>query len=283
MSGRFSERQGYTGQAREITVRQEAPPELRKAIPRFARDEGMSPREVRNVVCRQLLADPSELNFVDSYILQEVDGLLSHCEWFRVYDFAELFHAKLRRPPVGRVGTTIATTIAGPLIASNAARAKSKAFENRLNKYFLEHGIGWQMSHGKIVHRGSHAFEEATRRAVEVLGETRQQSAKGEIEEALHDISRRPKPDATGAITHAMAALECVARDATNNPKLTLGQLVPLLNLTQPLDKAVHALWGFSSQRARHIQEGQSVGIAEAELVVFVACALCAFVSGDRK
>ena len=167
-----------------------------------------------------------------------------------------------------------------PLMPPEPSRRRSK---NRLNKYFLEHGIGWQMSHGKIVHRGSHAFEEATRRAVEVLGETRQQSAKGEIEEALHDISRRPKPDATGAITHAMAALECVARDATNNPKLTLGQLVPLLNLTQPLDKAVHALWGFSSQRARHIQEGQSVGIAEAELVVFVACALCAFVSGDRK
>ena len=211
-----------------------------------------------------------------SYILREVDELLSHCEWFRVYDFAELFHAKLRRPRLGSVSTDVASSL-------EVARVKATEFEIRLNGYFMEHGIGWQLCDGKIVHRGSDAFEVATSRAVDALGKTGQQTAKGEIEEALQDISRRPEPDITGAITHAMAVLECVAREVTGKPNLTLGKLVPLLGLAPPLDKALDALWGFSSQRARHIQEGQSVSTEEAELVVLVACALCAFLSGSTE
>lgn len=275
MSERSSKREGYTGQAQPITIRQEAPPELRKAIARIARDAGMSPKEIRRVVCRELHADPSEFNVVDSYIMKEVDELLVECEWFRVYDFAESFHAKLRLPPRHGVSTSITGSF-------EVARAKAKGFEARLNRYFMEHGIGWQMSDGKIVHRGSDAFARATQGAVEALDNSGQQTAKDQIEEALRDISRRPEPDVTGAITHAMAALECVGREVTGKPDTTLGKLVSNLDLTPPLDKAVHALWGFSSNRARHIREGESVSTEEAEFVVLVACALCAFLSGDR-
>ena len=190
--------------------------------------------------------------------MKEVDGLLLGCEWFRIYDFVELFHVKLRRSTVGRSTSDIRRSL-------EFAQARANRFEVRLNAYFMEHGIGWQMSEGKIVHRGSDAFETATRSAVESLEKTGQQTAKGEIEEALRDISRRPEPDVTGAITHVMAALECVAREVSGKPKLTLGRLVPLLNLTPPMDKAVDALWGFSSERARHIREGQSVSTEEAE------------------
>ena len=276
MSEKFSQRHGYAGQAREITVRQEAPPELRKAITRMARDAGMSPKEIRKVVCRDLYADPSELSLVDSYIMKEVDELLFDCEWFRVYDFAESFHIRLGLPPGGGVSTSITSSF-------EVARAKARGFETRLNRYFMEHGIGWQMSDGKIVHRGSDAYERATQRAVEALDSSGRQTAKDQMEEALRDISRRPEPDVTGAITHALAGLECVARDVTGKPNLTLGKLIPYLNLTPPLDKAVHMVWGFSSERARHIREGQSVSTEEAELVVHVACALCTFLSGDTR
>lgn len=139
------------------------------------------------------------------------------------------------------------------------------------------------MSDGKIVHRGSDGYERATQRAVEALENSGQQTAKREIEEALRDISRRPEPDVTGATTHSMAALECVAREVTGKPNVTLGKLIQDLDFTPPLDKAIHALWGFSSDRARHIQEGRSVRTEEAELVVLVACALCAFLLGDRN
>ena len=83
----------------------------------------------------------------------------------------------------------------------------------------------------------------------------------------------------TGAIQHAIAALECTAREVTGKPNLTLGRLLPRLGLTSPLDTAVEKLWGYASDRARHIREGQAVTTEEAELVVTVACAVCTFLS----
>jgi len=49
---------------------------------------------------------------------------------------------------------------------------------------------------------------------------------KMKIHEALQDLSRRPQPDLTGALQHALAALECLARDVTGENKPTLGQLM---------------------------------------------------------
>lgn len=47
----------------------------------------------------------------------------------------------------------------------------------------------------------------------------------GELHEALQDLSRRPRPEVSGVIQHAMAALECVARDVVVR-KDTLGLLI---------------------------------------------------------
>ncbi len=92
-------------------------------------------------------------------------------------------------------------------------------------------------------------------------------------------FASRPKPDVTGAIQHSIAALEGTARNVTGEPNLTLGRLVSRLALLPPLDTAVEKLWGYASERARHIREGQSVSSEEAELVVSVACAVCTLLS----
>jgi hypothetical protein len=60
--------------------------------------------------------------------------------------------------------------------------------------------------------------------------------------------------------------LESTARDVLNELTKTLGQFKTKLALPPPLDEAVAKLWGFSSQRARHVVEGSTVGDAEAEL-----------------
>ena len=60
--------------------------------------------------------------------------------------------------------------------------------------------------------------------------------ATNEIHQAMHDLSRRPKPDITGAIQHDMVALECVMRNASNEAKKTLGQVIGELNLPKTLD-----------------------------------------------
>ena len=76
-----------------------------------------------------------------------------------------------------------------------------------------------------------------------------------------------------------MAGFESAARDVVGQSNRTLGQLVSELDLPRPLDTAVEKLWGYASDRARHIREGQTVDTAEAELVVSVACAVCTFLT----
>jgi hypothetical protein len=82
-------------------------------------------------------------------------------------------------------------------------------FEERINAYFRHAGVGWQLTEGKVSSRGSEAFEVALHRAIPALHETELPTAAREIHEAPKDVSHRPHADLTGAIQHAMAALEC--------------------------------------------------------------------------
>ena len=258
MAERFSDRHGYRGTEQEISVREDAPEDLRFAIPLIAQDVGMSPTAMRKAICAAVLVRPDPSNWSEyPNVWEEVNGLIEDCPWFKVYDIAEALHAALEMH----------------------FPEHAEAFQDRLNQYFREKGIGWQMTDGKIVYRGSEAFAEATREAAQVLAQAGRSAAANEIHEALADISRRPSPDVTGAIQHAIAALECTARDVTGEPNLTLGKLVPRLGLAPPLDTALEKLWGYASDRARHIREGQAVATEEAELVVSVACAVCTFLT----
>ena len=258
MRDRFSDQHGYRGPKKEISVREDAPVDLRYAIPQIAEDVGITPTPMRRIVCRVLRVRPDPMNWSEyPNVADEVNDLMSECSWFRVYDIAEAVHAAL------------------------APRDSEQAelFEEQLNDVFVEKGVGWQMSDGKIIYRGSETFAETTRQADEVLAEIGYSAAGNEIREALHDISRRPEPDVTGAIQHAMSALECTAREVSGKRNLTLGRLVRYLNLTPPLDAAVEKLWGYASERGRHIREGQPVTTQEAELVVTLACSLCTFIA----
>jgi hypothetical protein len=255
MSRRFSDRQGYAPEDAEITVREDAPDDLRFALPQIAMSTGMTPKALREVVCQALFVAPDENNWSAPNVKQEVQDLLGACPWFKVYDVAEALYERLL-----------------------SYSASADDFRDRLNRFFREKGIGWELTDTDgIIFRGSETFRAATIEAAKILQESGRSVAANEIHEALMDISRRPEPDRTGAIQHAMAALECTARDVTGKPNATLGALLPKLDLPKPLDSAVDKLWGFASDRARHLREGQNVGDLEAELVVSVACAVSAF------
>jgi len=258
MAERFSDRHGYRGAEQEISVREDAPDSLRYAIPLIAQGAGMTPTAMRRVICQVLLVPPDRNNWSDyPNIWDEVTGLLADCPWYKVYDIAEALHASL----------------------AQGSNDSSGTFAQRLNQFFAENGIGWQLQDGKIMYRGSEAFTGATREAVEVLRQTGRTVSANEIHEALTDISRRPQPDVTGAIQHVIAAMEGVARDVTSDPNATFGKLVGRLNLPPPLDKAAEKLWGYASERARHVREGQDVTDAEAELIVSVSCAICTYLA----
>ena len=265
MTESFSGRQGYRPLPAQITVREDAPDELRGAIPLIAKAAGMKPPVMRQVICEVLLVRADPYNWSDyPNIWDEVGRLMDEAQWYKVYDIAEALYAKLA-------------------VNSEWASQAADEFERRLNDFFVESGIGWELREGQIIHRGSEVFARITHEVPERLDESGFERAANEMREALRDISRRPEPDITGAIQHAMAALEAIAREVTGQPNPTLGKLVPMLGLDAPLDQAVQKLWGYASDRGRHIRESQVLGKAEAELIVGVAGSLCAFLAQSRS
>lgn len=189
MSRRFSDRHGYTANEPEITVREDAPADLRYAVPQIAKAAGMSTKAIRDVVCQVLFVAPNDNNWSEPNVW--IIDLLERCEWFKVYDIAEALWRSLEYD-----------------------FERQQLFQDELNRFFREKGIGWELKDSEgIVFRGSEAFSATTAEAAEVLEETGRSTAATEIREALRDISRRPVPDRSGAIHHAMAGMHGTRRD----------------------------------------------------------------------
>jgi hypothetical protein len=259
----FSERHGYRQPDAEITIREDAPDAIRIGLIQLAHAAGLSGKVLREAICAVLLKRPDYAhNWGVENIAREVDDLVSEAPWYKIYDIAERLHAEIARQDY--TGT------------------RQADFARRLNQLFCENGVGWQLEAGKITVRASEAFALATRDAVETMLAGGTPTAANEIHEALKDISRRPEADVTGAIQHAMAALECVAREVSGSTE-TLGSIIGRLPLPPPLDAALHKLWGFASQQGRHLYEGRAPRFAEAELVVTVASAVSVYLLRHRR
>jgi len=152
-----------------------------------------------------------------------------------------------------------------------------------VNAFFVDAGIGWQFAANEgIVYRGDEPFQATASDAADQLSSSGRTNASTEINEAIRDISRRPDPDITGAISHSMAAVECVAQDILGSQN-TLGKIVGQLDLPKPLDEAVSKLYGFASQHGRHVNEQSRPSTEDAELLVQVACAVCAYLVKAHK
>ena len=262
MTGIFSDRNGYRREEPEISVREDAPEAIRVGLIMLAYRGELSPEGLRRIICDALLRRPDPNNWGESNVRREIDGLIDSIEWFKVYDIAESVFEFLHRPP------------------HHDGRADN--FEYQLNLLFREHGVGWQMQDGKVLARGSEGFSQSSSAAIVAMQNAGNSTATNEMREALADISRRPQADITGAIQHAMAALECVARNVSKS-KGTLGEIIPKLDLPKPLDEALRKLWGFTSERGRHVHEGREPLFEEAELVVTIASAVCTYLIRTNK
>ena len=257
--GTFSKRHGFEPSDPEITIRDAAPKWLRDCVIDLAYESGFAPSALRIALCRLLLESPDSSNWSEfPNIDVEVRGLLGNADWFRVYDFVEIVVEQLQAPYDGEA---------------------LDRFTRGLNDVFRRKGVGWQLAHGGIEIRGGESFESSVQKAIAVTLDTGRVVAGRELHEALRDLSKRPAVDITGAIQHAMAALECVARDVTGGQNATLGELIkrnPGL-LPPPLDKGVEKIWGYASVQGRHLREGSAPKLEEAELVVGLAGALVTY------
>jgi hypothetical protein len=247
----FSKRNRFAG-PKEITIREAAPENLRYFVVQTTMDLGWRPSRLRDVICRLLRATPDPGHRWDSDIQKEIQYLVDDCDWFKVYDLIEVLHASLAQAD------------------EYSGEDNAGVFARDLNEFFIDEGIGWQIIDGKIVTRGSEAFETLVTGAASALETSERPTAAKHLHEALEDLSRRPEADLPGAAYHAMGSLECVARDLTGDTKATLGDILkryPGL-LPKPLDEALSKVWGYASNEARHVVEGREISREEAELLV---------------
>jgi hypothetical protein len=261
----FSVRHGYAPDGSEagITIREEAPAALRQMVIDIATRSGWGHDGLFNVASRigKQSWEASEPRQSGLSVRVQLERMISDWPWYQVYDFVEQVYSAMRQWEIFGEGEP------------------DRDFERMLNDYFCFSGVGWQLRDGTIISRGSESFEAAIRRVLPVIQETHFQTAQREIHEALSDLSHRPVPDLTGAIQHAMAALECVARKVSGDPNPTLGKLLerhPGL-VPKPLDSAVEKAWGYASERGRHIREGEEPSREDAELIVGIAATVATF------
>jgi len=265
----FSKRHGYCSAPKEIAVWEDAPEPLRHFVLETAVEMKFGPSDLRGAICSVLRVRPDASNWSEyPNIWNEAERRVYGCEWFRFYDFVEKVYQGLStRWPNENSGLN------GP--------KRGRRFEEALNEFFIDEGIGWQMIQGEIVTRGTETFESNVHGAVDVLEAAGRATARDEIHEALIDLSRRPDADLTGAIQHAMAALECVARDVCGDARATLGEVIKRYpgTIPKPLDESVSRAWGFASETARHIREGGKPGRKEVELIVGLAATIATYLS----
>ena len=263
----FSSRNNYRPPAAEISVRECAPVRLRHAIPLIAASAGMGLIEIRKAICEELLIQHNIRNWDEQDVQIEVNNLLENADWYEVYDIAEALYA----------------AAAEDEDPERHRKLNADKFEEKLNCFFVENGIGWELRDGKIIYRGSETFEKNTHEVPDRLDESGFPSSAEQMREALRDISRRPKPDTTGAIQHAMVALEATAREVTGQPKPTLGKLVPALDLPSPLNQAVSNLWVIHLDTGVTFASGRPSASLTPNLIVSVAGALCTFITQLRS
>ena len=257
----FSEREGFRSASKEIAERHDAPQALRDALPQLAYGLGWTPKQLRRVICQALLVAPDRDSWTDyPNIADEVDYLIGNCDWFRVYDVVEA-------------------------MARNFGERSGERdrYAERLNQLLREHGIGWELDGTFLVYRGDDPFQGTLSGADAALVAAGLSQSALRLREALKDLSRRPDPDPSGAVTHAIAALEATARELDGRHDKPLGQLIQALPLPDELGNALKALWRFSSSHARHGSEDEVVDLAQAELVVAVAAGVCTFLCTTRS
>lgn len=258
----FSERYNFKPDNEpEITVRYDAPEELRGVVILLADNSGVKPAKLRDVLCKVLLKRPNQNNWTEyPNIDNENHQLLDGAVWYKVYDVVEAVSSAL---------------------LNSYNHNDYDQFELSINNYFIESGVGWKLTQGRLSVRNPESLEQTVKSAISSLENSSMPTAKKELHEALKDLSKRPKPDITGAIQHSMAALECVMREVSGNTKVTLGELIKKQPgiVPSPLDQAITKLWGFASEYGRHLQEGREPEFKEAQLVVGCCASLITYLS----
>jgi hypothetical protein len=258
----FSYRYGYTAPrpAGAELIREEAPERVRAGFLAIAKDV-LGPRKLRDVVCATLRKRPDPYNWTDyPNIWDEVQELVYEAPWPAFYDIVEASLATCTRLTCENVGA-------------------------RIDQLFAEEYLAWRIIAGKVVLRTGEVSDAIGALAAVALRESTRPTAATELEKALAALSHRPEPDTRDAVRCAAGALEALARDITGERTATLGELLKRHGdklLAPPLKIAFEKIWGYCSDRARHVDEHNAPTLEDAILVVGLVGAAVAYLARRR-
>lgn len=256
MKERFSKRFGINLAERPITIRYDAPDELRYYVSTLLLQFNKGTlKHLRSILCTTAMISPDPSNWGENdYMKSEIESIIERCDWFRVYEIIEVAYEEIVKEEF------------------------REEFENNINEFFIEYGIGWRMENGELLIRGNETFEKDISETSSTLKDAGLNTSAEEIRQAILDLSRIPEPDITGAVQHSGAALECVAREVVGS-KETLGALIkahPEI-VPSPINEVVSKLFGYASEKGRHLREGILPSFDEAELIVRLSASLCSY------
>jgi hypothetical protein len=167
----FSKRHGFS-QAKDITIREDAPENLRSFVLQTARSLGLGVHLQRQVLCRALRVPYSEeLGRRRREEIEVEELMMNSCPWFKVYDIIEAFFASLAH------------------YDEYSGEDHARAFADEINEFFLDEGIGWQMVGGQVVTRGTESFEAVVTAAISALEASERPTAAKHLHEALQDLT----------------------------------------------------------------------------------------------
>src|SRR5215831_9656423 len=130
----FSRRYGHGPEEREISIREDAPQEVRAAILQIAQgDLNLSPSYLRDILCIVLRKLPDRSNWSEyPNIWDECQWLIEGCPWYKVYDFVEALYHRL---------------------AKSMDPEPARKWDSLINDYFVEVGVGWRLVDGLLESR----------------------------------------------------------------------------------------------------------------------------------
>jgi len=257
----FSQRYGYV-QPPVISIREDLPGQLRLGMLHIAR-RYLKPDVLHAIASKALAFISNEENRAETDLVNEIADHVRGCPWFAIYDVVEGI---------------------SDVILNSVGETAARSFTQDLNAFLVQNGVGWQLLEGRFLIRRDEEVETTIQQAEMSLSTAGRHMAAKRIREARQDLSRRPTPDIAGAVSHAIAAVECVLCDIDGITAGKNATLSNFLNRTElfpgSLKTAMSAIWGYAcNEGARHGREGVEPGQDEGELVVNVCAAVATYLN----
>lgn len=137
MSEWFSKRHGFASvDEAEISVRADAPQALQEYLTHLVYECGLNPSDLRQLICKDLKALPNKQNWSERPNIHEENAqMLGECKWYVVYEAIE----------------SVVDCLGERIYDSDVYQH----FIDQLNKFYVEHGIGWKLLDVRVEIRDS--------------------------------------------------------------------------------------------------------------------------------